>query len=563
MAQPPNPGPGQATSLNKPSDWSPLLAQGKQLFQTNCSACHNFSQTGIGPNLAEIPADVSPAWVQRFIRNAPLLIEDGDKRANQLYRQYKLMMPAFTQLSDTDLEALTLYIGANRKQTKSLVEDKTLGPAVIDPVPQKIVPSGLRLMLEEITTAPITNTPPAMARINTMRVLRQGAQQQLFIADLQGVLYRMQPDNTLQPVLDLREQFAQFISKPGLGTGFGSFAFHPLFTKNGLLYTTHTEKAKTAPANFTYADSIPVALQWVLTEWKLDNPSASIFRGQPKELMRVDVVSPIHGMQEIAFNPLATQGNPDFGNLYIGIGDGGATENGYYFLCDDTRKIWGKLLRINPLGRTSKNGRYGIPADNPYANNSSSLGEIYCRGFRNPNRFSWMPDGKLLVADIGQTNAEELNLAVKGANYGWPEREGTYRINHRAKMDKVYSLPTTEKPGTYRYPVAFYDHDEGNAISGGYVYSGKEIPLLRNKYVFGDVVNGRVFLVDNRQLKQGQQATISELDIQINGQPTSFKTLNQGKKTDLRIGEGPNGSLYFFTKTNGKLYKVTACLPAQ
>ncbi|WP_018620475.1 PQQ-dependent sugar dehydrogenase [Spirosoma luteum] len=555
MAQ--TPSPSQTATTNK-SNQPPLLAQGKQLFQTNCSTCHNFSQTGIGPNLADIPADFSPAWVKRFIRNAPLLIEDGDKRANQLYRQYKLMMPTFSQLSDTELEALTQYIGANRKQLTTAAGDKTLGPAVNDPVPQKIGPSGLRLILEEITTAPITNTPPAVARINTMRVLRQGAQQQLFIADLQGILYRMQ-DKTLQTVLDLREQFPEFISKPGLGTGFGSFAFHPLFAQNGLLYTTHTEKARTAPADFTYADSIPVAMQWVVTEWKLEDPSATVFRGKPRELMRVDVVSPIHGMQEIAFNPLATQGNSDFGCLYIGIGDGGATENGYYFLCDNTRKIWSKLLRINPLGRNSKNGRYGIPADNPYAKDSSSLGEIYCRGFRNPNRFSWLPDGKLLVTDIGQTNAEELNLAVRGADYGWPEREGTYRINHRAKMDKVYPLPATEKPGTYRYPVAFYDHDEGNAISGGYVYTGKTIPLLRNKYVFGDVANGRVFLVDNTQLKQGQQATITELAIQIDGQPASFKAINQGKKPDLRIGEGPNGALYFFTKTNGKLYKVTAC----
>ena len=196
IAQTPGLSPGQPALNNSPAPL-PLLAQGKQLFQTNCSACHTFTQTGIGPNLAEIPADVSPAWVQRFIRNAPLLIEDGDKRANQLYRQYKLMMPAFTQLSDTELAALTQYIGANRRQSTALAGDKTMGEAINDPVPQKIGPSGLRLMLDEITTAPVTNTPPAVARINTMRVLRQGAQQQLFIADLQGILYRMQ-DKTLQ-----------------------------------------------------------------------------------------------------------------------------------------------------------------------------------------------------------------------------------------------------------------------------------------------------------------------------------------------------------------------------
>ena len=542
------------------TDEPPLLARGRQLFQTNCSACHNFLQRGIGPNLAELPAPVSGAWLKRFIKNAPSLIEDGDKRANQLYAEYKVMMPAFPQLSEPDLAALIDYIGTKQTKTQAVADDPAFGPAVKDPVPQKIASSGLSLSLEEVATAPVTNTPPAVARINTMRVLKNGAATRLFIADLQGVLYEM-ADTTLKPVLDLRNHFPQFINKPGFGTGFGSFAFHPLFNQNGLLYTTHTEKAKTAPADFGYADFIKVTLQWVLTEWKIDNPSATVFTGKNRELMRIDMVSPIHGVQEIAFNPLATPGSSDFGLLYVGVGDGGATENGFYFLCADYRKVWGKLLRIDPAGRNSKNGRYGIPADNPYAREAAAAGEVFCRGFRNPNRFSWTPDGKLLVADIGHANAEELNWAVKGADYGWPEREGTYRMNHRAKMDRVYNLPTDEKPGQYTYPIAYYDHDEGNAISGGYVYSGTELPRLNGKYVFGDVAHGRVFYVDISQVKQGHQTPIEELAIRINGQETTFEKLHQGQKPDLRIGEGPNHSLYFFTKTDGKIYRVSACTP--
>ena len=543
---------------NKKAPADALIAKGSQLFQANCAACHNFLQKGIGPNLAEIPAYISSDWLKKFIKNAPNVIEDGDKRANDLYADYKVMMPAFPQLSDADLEALVSYLDTKQTKTAAAATESDFGPVVKDPIPQKIAPSGLAIWLEEITTAPATNTPPAIARINTMRTLKTGSETRVFIADLQGVLYQME-DKTLKTVMDLRDYFPNFINKPGLATGFGSFAFHPLFNQNGLLYTTHTEKPKSAPADFGYADSIKVTLQWVLTEWKLDNPTAPAFTGKRRELMRVDMVSPIHGMQEVAFNPLATKGNPDFGLLYIGIGDGGATENGYYFLCANPRNVWGKLLRINPLGNTSKNGRYGIPADNPRISKTDAPNEIFCRGFRNPNRFSWTPDGKLLVADIGQTNAEELNLAIKGADYGWPNREGTYVMNYRAKMDRIYNLPADEKPGQYRYPIAWYDHDEGNAISGGYVYEGGKIPLLKNKYVFGDVVQGRVFCVDMNQVKPGSQTPVEELALYINGQQTSFKTLSQNRKTDFRIGEGPAHTLYFFTKFDGKIYKVNNC----
>ena len=72
---------------------------------------------------------------------------------------------------------------------------------------------------------------------------------------------------------------SKFINQPGYGTGFGSFAFHPDFAKNGLLYTTHAEPAGSAKADFDYPDSIPVVLQWILTEWK---PTRQLSRFQVK-----------------------------------------------------------------------------------------------------------------------------------------------------------------------------------------------------------------------------------------------------------------------------------------
>jgi hypothetical protein len=108
--------------------------------------------------------------------------------------------------------------------------------------------------------------------------------------------------------------------------------------------------------------------------------------------------------------------------------------------------------------------------------------------------------------------------------------------------------------------VAQYDHDEGNAISGGFVYTGTMIPQLKGKYVFGDVVNGRVYYVENSELKLGHQAPIKELELELAKKVITFQEVTGNKKTDLRIGIGLNQELFLYTKTDGKMYKVSRCI---
>ncbi|MBC7921417.1 MAG: PQQ-dependent sugar dehydrogenase [Ferruginibacter sp.] len=534
----------------------PIIAKGQQLFENNCSACHNFRQKGIGPGLGAVTSEVSSAWLGRFIRNAPEVIQSGDERAVRLFEAYNQYMPPFPALSDADLQAVLAYIHANQSRPVA-TRDENQEAYLPDPIPAKITQSGLVLSLEEITQAPASAEKVPLARINKMLVL-PGKKDRVFIEDLRGSLYEL-VDNKLRVFMDMRNERPGFIHAPGLATGFGSYAFHPGFYKNGLFYTTHTEAANAAPADFAYADSIKVTLQWVLTEWKMKDPAAMVFSGTGREMLRVNVVSPIHGVQEITFNPLAKPGTPEYGLLYVGVGDGGATENGYHFLCHDRSRVWGTVLRIDPRGTNSQNGRYGIPAVNPFAKDKdpAMLGEIFCRGFRNPNRIGWAPDGTMLIADIGHANAEELNVGVAGADYGWPEREGTFRMNHRGKMDRVYALPENDSALAYTYPVAQYDHGEGKAISGGFVYSGTTVPLLKGKYIFGDIVSGRVFCAESTRLKPGQQALIEELDIRIAGKTTTFQEACGSKKTDLRFGVGLENELYLYTKADGRIYKVS------
>ena len=130
----------------------------------------------------------------------------------------------------------------------------------------------------------------------------------------------------------------------------------------------------------------------------------------------------------IAFNPTAPRGDPDYGNLYLAMGDGGASgdpqENG-----EDPSNPYGAILRIDPTGNDSANGKYGIVQANRFArdNNANTLAEIYCYGLRNPQRFGWdAVTGNCFIADIGQNAIEEIDLAANGAHFGWDIREGSF-----------------------------------------------------------------------------------------------------------------------------------------
>jgi glucose/arabinose dehydrogenase len=360
--------------------------------------------------------------------------------------------------------------------------------------------------------------------------------------------------------MDMAKEKPNFISEPGLASGWGSYAFHPDFYKNGLLYTTHTEKKNSAPADFAYPDSIPVALQWIVTEWKVKDPTASVFEATPRELFRVNMPSTMHGMQQIIFNPQAKRGSADYGLLYIDIGDGGSAEYRFPQLCDNPTQIRASVLRINPMGRNSKNGKYGIVSANTWAHDDdpNTLGEVYARGFRNPNRISWAPDGKILVTEIGFNNQEEINILKPGHDYGWPNREGTFRMVFSSKKSGIYNLPAHDDP-KYTYPVAEYDHDEGNSISGGFVYTGN-ILMLKGKYIFGDIVKGRIFYVDYNDLKLGKQSVIKEFDLQFGDQKSTFIDMVKNKKADIRFGQGENNALYVWSKTDGKIWQVTGCV---
>lgn len=533
---------------------SAFVKEGERLFYANCATCHHFNREGIGPQLAGITDSVTTGWLHGFIRNPDSVYHAGDERVVRQVHLYKKVMPAFPGFTDVQLDQLIAFIRSHKRaETTGTDADTT---AFNEPFRDSIMKSGLVIGLDLITQVPVSSSTgkPPLARITKLDFRRHD--KTLFVADMRGKLYRVD-EGRPSVYMDLAALESAFVHEPGLGAGFGSFAFHPDFSENGLLYTVHTEAPGAIAADFSYPDSIKVTYQYVLKEWKAKDIRAPRFSGKGREILRVNMVTVQHGIQEIAFNPYATRDTSDFGKLFIGVGDGGAIDGKHLSLVHSPARIWGTVLRIDPSGNNSQNGKYGIPADNPFAGNAGYVEEIYAYGFRNPHRISWNRHGRMFVANIGEVHIESVYDVHPGKDHGWPIREGAFMINPYGDLSKLYPLPTNDSVYDIEYPIAQYDHDWGYAaISGGFVYEGKAIPSLQNKYLFGDIPSGKIFYFHVNGTTEPGHKKIMECELSLGGVKTTLKQLCGSNRVDLHFGKDADGELYILTKADGKIYKL-------
>ena len=542
-----------------------VIGKGKTLFMQQCSACHALASEGFGPPLGGVTTLLGEERLGAWVRDPAKILASGDARANALLQRYKATMPSFAHLTPADVAAILAFIhGESAAQG--------LKPFTIDPhapAPPRLVPpvqpSRLVVELEDYAQFPLL---PGRTAYKGITLLRPDPREAgvLFVDELMGLLYRVK-GRTPAVFLDVRGIFPDFMCDPGVASGLGSFALHPDFVHNGIFYTTHSElrhgkpvvNASDIPADVPPYETPP--LEYVLTEWRLTDPMATTFAGTHREVLRFVAPTTGHGAQEIAFAPVTDRKEPDYGKLYLGLGDGGSINLKRHDMAGHPRTFLGAILRIDPAGTNGSNGQYGIPADNPFAASADPAirREIWAYGFRNAHRISWdFSHGKHMIAvDIGESNLEEVNLIERGGAYGWGvgHLEGTAFLD--AKVDpKVVRPATADELALYVAPFAQYDHHDGSSITGGYVYHGP-LAVLRGKYVFGDMVNGRLFFLD---LAAGfADHTIRELTVIRDGAVTSVKALAHVDRAHLRVGyDERTGDLFVLTKGDGRIRRVTA-----
>jgi len=448
---------------------------------------------------------------------------------------------------------------------------------IADPIPEDPIASDLALVLREVATFPRSEpVPPTTdprlvrwARINYLGEVPDGSRR-LFVPDLNGTMYLVE-NGTPRPYLDVRAAAgSNFWSGRGLGSGFGFVAFDPEFARNGRFFTVHSEAFDALTEKTPDFAQPNAVIHSVVTEWTAADPSADVFEGSRRELLRIGFGSFIHAIQQISFNPTARRRDEDHGLLYLAVGDGGlGVQNGN----DDPQDLaipHGKILRIDPQGTSGANGEYGVPDSNPFVGEPGALGEIFASGMRDPHRFSWDPGGchRMLLGHIGEHDIEAIYDVQAGDNFGWSEREGSFVFN-KADRCNLFPLPPDDESFGFTYPVAAFDHnpppdlpctqDSGHAISGGFVYRGSRVRALRGKYIFGDLVDGRIFFtVESEMERGGERAPIHQMKIlDGSGRLITARELVGDTRVDLRFGTDGAGELYLLAKANGKVWKVT------
>lgn len=324
----------------------------------------------------------------------------------------------------------------------------------------------------------VVSVPPATvaANIRLQRVV-SGLTNPVFVTnahDGTNRLFILEQDGkikVLQPGANTPTVFLNITSRvlSGGERGLLGLAFHPHYPANPRFYVDYTRAGDGAT---------------VIAEYQVSrNRNVAI----PVETVLLVIPQPYpnHNGGMLAFGP--------DGYLYIGMGDGGSgydPEN----RAQNINELLGKILRIDV---NHANGRvpYSSPSTNPFWGTAPGADEIYAYGLRNPWRFSFdRLTGHLYAGDVGQDHREEVDLIIRGGNYGWRSWEGTFCTG--------FSPDVACTGAGFIFPITEYNtHELGRcSITGGYVYRGLAASLPLGSYVFGDFCSGEIFLLANNSV---------------------------------------------------------------
>lgn len=269
--------------------------------------------------------------------------------------------------------------------------------------------------------------------------------------------------------------------------GLLALAFHPHYRTNRQFYVWYTQF--TGIGRTAHGTSRLARFQTSAT-----NPNAADPASEQLLIVQPDEASN-HNGGELLFGP--------DGYLYLSIGDEGAYNDIFENSQRITKDFFCGVLRIDVdrrPGNLAPNphpavqpGTYSVPRDNPFVGATRFNGEpvdpsairteFWAVGLRNVWRMAFdSTTGQLWAADVGQNAAEEIDIIVRGGNYGWNFREGRGR-----------GPRSTPEGLTFIEPIWDYPRSEGLSITGGFIYRGTRYRDLDGQYIFADYALGRIW----------------------------------------------------------------------
>ncbi|WPO67422.1 PQQ-dependent sugar dehydrogenase [Acinetobacter haemolyticus] len=290
-----------------------------------------------------------------------------------------------------------------------------------------------------------------IAQFNEPWAITSLPDQRLLITERRGQLKIFDP-KTKQ---SLNVEGIPAVSYRGQG-GLGDVILHPDFQNNHWIYLSYAVKGQGGYGA-------------VISRAKLDLSSAT----QPK-LSDVKVI-----WQQVP----KVSGQGHYGHRMVFGADGklwvSSGERQKFDPAQDMKSNLGKVLRLN---------EDGTPAEgNPFSQQGGVSAEIWSLGHRNPLGIAFDTQGQLWVVEMGPEGGDELNLIVKGANYGYPIVSNG---NHYS------GLPIPDHSTRPEFKAPEIDWTPVISPSSMIVYTGEQFPLWRQKALIGGLSSKSIVVVD-------------------------------------------------------------------
>lgn len=283
--------------------------------------------------------------------------------------------------------------------------------------------------------------------------------------------------------------------------GLGDIALHPQFEQNHIIY-------------FSYAEAGQGGYGAVVARGELDLSNSQ--QPQVKNLKTIwKQVPKVQGQGHYAHRLLFGQD----GKLWISSG-----ERQKFDPAQNMQSNLGKILRLNEDGTPA--------AGNPFSTQGEIAKQVWSLGHRNPLGIAFDAQGKLWVVEMGPKGGDELNLIVKGENYGYPLVSNGDHYDGRDIPDH-HTHPEFKAPEISWTPVI--------SPSSLIFYQGSQFPAWKNKALIGGLSSKSIVVVD-----------------------TAMKPVTEVQRVDMKqrirdVLEAPDGSIWVLEDgQNARLLKMTA-----